>query len=205
MYIACIPMFAKRFFDLLLLVLVLPLALPVLLLLAVVVRVGMGSPVLFRQRRPGLHGKIFELHKFRSMRNLHPGEDMLASDGQRLGKLGRFLRKSSLDELPSLWNIAKGEMSWVGPRPLLPEYLPLYNERQQRRHEVLPGLTGWAQVQGRNAIDWPSRFELDVWYVDNRSWWLDLRILLLTFTTVLNARNVSAPGQATMMPFRGNS
>lgn len=198
-------MFAKRLFDLLLLVLVLPLALPVLLLLAVVVRVGMGSPVLFRQRRPGLHGKIFELYKFRSMRNLHPGEDMLASDGQRLGKLGRFLRKSSLDELPSLWNIAKGEMSWVGPRPLLPEYLPLYNERQQRRHEVLPGLTGWAQVQGRNSIDWPSRFELDVWYVDNRSWWLDLRILLLTFTTVLNARNVSAPGQATMMPFRGNS
>lgn len=205
MYIACIPMFAKRLFDLLLLVLVLPLALPVLLLLAVVVRVGMGSPVLFRQRRPGLHGKIFELYKFRSMRNLHPGEDMLASDGQRLGKLGRFLRKSSLDELPSLWNIAKGEMSWVGPRPLLPEYLPLYNERQQRRHEVLPGLTGWAQVQGRNAIDWPSRFELDVWYVENRSWCLDLRILLLTFTTVLNARNVSAPGQATMMPFRGNS
>ncbi len=129
---------------------------------------------------------------------------MLATDGVRLGCLGALLRKCSLDELPSLWNIAKGDMSWIGPRPLLPEYLPLYNARQQKRHNVLPGLTGWAQIHGRNALDWPARFELDVWYVENRSLWLDMQILLKTVATVVGARQVSAPGQATVEPFRGN-
>lgn len=204
MYIACIPMFAKRIFDWIVLLAALPLALPLLLLVALVVRIGLGTPVLFRQQRPGLHGRLFWLVKFRTMRNCITGENMLATDGVRLGRLGALLRKCSLDELPSLWNIAKGEMSWVGPRPLLPEYLPLYNAQQQKRHNVLPGLTGWAQIHGRNALDWPARFELDVWYVENRSLWLDMQILLKTVATVVGARQVSAPGQATVEPFRGN-
>jgi len=194
----------KRLFDLLLLVLVMPLALPLLLLVAFAVRIGIGSPVLFWQERPGMHGKLFRLAKFRTMHELRPGEDMLASDAQRLTRLGSFLRKASLDELPSLYNILRGELSWVGPRPLLPRYLPLYNERQALRHAVPPGLTGWAQVQGRNALDWPSRLELDAWYAQNRSFALDLKILFMTLAVVVTGRGVTAVGQATVSEFKGN-
>jgi len=159
--------------------------------------------LLFRQTRIGLHGKPFTLYKFKTMRDPRPGEDPLATDALRLTRFGRFLRATSLDELPTLWNVVKGDMSLVGPRPLLPEYLPLYTPEQMRRHEVKPGITGWAQVNGRNAISWEEKFRLDVWYVDNRSFWLDLKILWLTVWQVLSRKGVSADGHATMPPFQG--
>jgi len=160
--------------------------------------------ILFRQTRIGLHGKPFTLYKLKTMRDPRPGEDPLATDAVRITRFGRFLRATSLDELPTLWNVLKGDMALVGPRPLLPEYLPLYTPEQMRRHEVKPGITGWAQVNGRNAIGWEERFRLDVWYVDNRTAWLDLKILWLTLWKVLRREGISAEGHATMPPFGGS-
>ena len=179
------------------------LLLPVLVFVVVAVRLRLGSPVLFCQARPGLQGRIFMLRKFRTMRTPRANEDLLSTDAVRLTSLGRFLRSTSLDELPSLWNVLRGDMSLVGPRPLLPEYLPLYTRHQMRRHEVKPGITGWAQVNGRNAISWEEKFELDVWYVDHRSFWLDLKILWMTVWQVIARRDIAANGHVTMPPFRG--
>ncbi len=177
---------------------------PVLIVTSIMVRRKMGSPVLFRQTRPGRHGRPFEMIKFRTMREAIYADGRLLPDAERLGNLGRFLRSSSLDELPELWNVLKGEMSLVGPRPLLVEYLTLYSDEQARRHEVHPGITGWAQVNGRNAISWEEKFALDVWYVDNRSIWLDLKIIMLTIHKALKREGVSAEGEATMPKFTGN-
>ncbi|HBH37853.1 MAG TPA: sugar transferase [Curvibacter sp.] len=195
---------AKRSMDVLVagMALVL-LALP-LLLLGSMVRLKLGSPVLFRQVRPGLYGRPFMMVKFRTMTDERGADDDLLPDAQRLTAFGRFLRASSLDELPELWNVLRGEMSLVGPRPLLMEYLPLYSPEQARRHEVRPGITGWAQVNGRNALSWEERFKLDVWYVDHRSLWLDLRILWLTVRKVIVREGISAQGEATMPRFTGN-
>lgn len=176
---------------------------PLLLYFAWRVRRELGSPVLFRQTRPGLHGKPFELVKFRTMTDARGADGELLPDAERLTPFGRWLRSTSLDELPELWNVLKGDMSLVGPRPLRMEYLPLYTPEQARRHEVRPGITGWAQVNGRNAVSWEERFERDVWYVDNQSLWLYLRILARTVRAVLIREGISAPGEATMPRFRG--
>ena len=178
------------------------LALP-LLALASLIRRKLGSPVLFFQVRPGLRGQLFKMVKFRTMTDERNNDGALLPDVKRLTPFGRFLRSSSLDELPELWNVLKGEMSLVGPRPLLVEYLPLYTPEQARRHEVRPGITGWAQVNGRNAISWEDKFALDVWYVDHRSLWLDLRILWMTVKKVLVRDGISAAGEATMTRFKG--
>lgn len=178
--------------------------LPMLLILAIIVRVNLGSPVLFQQVRPGRGGKPFRMIKFRTMRNAFDSNGEQLPDSQRMTPLGSFLRTSSLDELPELWNVFKGEMSLVGPRPLLMEYLPLYNSRQYRRHEVRPGVTGWAQVNGRNALSWEEKFELDVWYVENRSLFLDLKIIAMTVKKVIKKDGINASGQATMSKFTGN-
>lgn len=194
----------KRVFDPILAFLaLLALCLP-LMFLVWKIRSKLGSPVLFKQIRPGLHGKPFTMVKFRTMTDARDASGALLPDAQRLTPFGRFLRASSLDELPELWNVLRGEMSLVGPRPLLMEYLPLYSPEQARRHEVRPGITGWAQVNGRNAISWPEKFALDVWYVDNRSLWLDMRILLLTVRKVLVRDGISAAGEATMPRFEGD-
>ena len=177
---------------------------PLLLVLALLVRINLGAPVFFRQERPGLHEKIFRLYKFRSMKDAVDAQGRELPDEERLGRFGRLLRASSLDELPELFNVLKGEMSLVGPRPLLVKYLPLYNEEQHRRHHVLPGITGWAQVNGRNAISWEEKFRLDVWYVDHWSPWLDLKILFLTVKKVLIHEGISAENQATMEEFKGS-
>lgn len=177
---------------------------PILIVVSLMIRREMGSPVLFRQTRPGLHGKPFQMIKFRTMRNATDAEGKPLPDAERLTKLGQFLRSSSLDELPELWNVLKGEMSLVGPRPLLMEYLPLYSEEQARRHEVRPGVSGWAQVNGRNAISWDEKFALDVWYVDNRSFLLDLKVIWLTIRKVIKRDGISAAGEATMPKFEGN-
>ena len=193
----------KRVFDHLLACLaLLALGLP-LLYLSWQIRRKLGSPVLFKQVRPGLHGKPFKMVKFRTMTDERGAEGALLPDAQRLTPFGRFLRASSLDELPELWNVLKGEMSLVGPRPLLMEYLPLYSLEQARRHKVRPGITGWAQVNGRNALSWEEKFKLDVWYVDNRSLWLDIKILWLTVRKVLVREGISADGEATMSKFTG--
>lgn len=178
-------------------------SLPLLLFLALLVRAFLGGPVLFRQPRPGLHGRPFELVKFRTMRDARDARGQPLPDEQRLTRFGRFLRASSLDELPELWNVVRGDMSLVGPRPLLMDYLPLYSPEQARRHAVRPGITGWAQVNGRNALDWETRLAMDVWYVDNRSFWLDLKILWRTLATVFSGRDVSHAGHATMPRFTG--
>jgi lipopolysaccharide/colanic/teichoic acid biosynthesis glycosyltransferase len=194
----------KRLFDLLVsLVGLLLLALP-LLVLAFLVRRKLGSPVLFRQVRPGLHGRPFMMVKFRTMTDSRDDDGELMPDALRLNAFGRFLRASSLDELPELWNVLRGEMSLVGPRPLLMEYLPLYSSEQARRHEVRPGITGWAQINGRNAVSWDERFLLDAWYVDHCSFWLDLKILWLTVRKVVVREGISAHGDATMPRFTGN-
>lgn len=177
---------------------------PILLVVSVLVKRQLGSPVLFRQTRPGLDGKPFDMIKFRTMRNAYDTDGEPLPDSERITSFGRFLRSSSLDELPELWNVLKGEMSLVGPRPLLMEYLPLYSAEQYRRHEVRPGVTGWAQVNGRNAISWDDKFKLDVWYVDNRSFWLDLKVLILTVKKVLVRDGISSEGEATMSRFTGN-
>jgi lipopolysaccharide/colanic/teichoic acid biosynthesis glycosyltransferase len=177
---------------------------PLIAVVALAVRARLGTPVLFRQSRPGLHGVPFTLVKFRSMIDAVEKDGRLLTDAERMTGFGRFLRSTSLDELPELWNVLKGDMSLVGPRPLLLQYLPLYSPDQMRRHEVRPGLTGWAQVNGRNAVDWPQRFALDVWYVDNVSFLLDLKILFLTLLQVVRRRGISAEGEATMPYFQGN-
>lgn len=196
---------AKRAFDLAVVILTAPLWLPLLAVLAVLVRVKLGSPVLFRQKRPGHRERIFEMTKFRTMTDARDAAGQLLPDAERLTPFGRLLRSTSLDELPELLNVLKGEMSLVGPRPLLVQYLPRYSSEQRRRHEVPPGLTGWAQINGRNAIAWEQKFALDVWYVDHRSLWLDLRILFLTVWKVVNRSGISAAGDATMPEFRGGA
>lgn len=196
---------AKRLFDILAAICLLLLLSPIFVIVACMVRARLGSPVLFRQIRPGLNAKPFEMIKFRTMREAHDAGKTPLSDEERLTPLGRLLRATSLDELPELWNVLTGDMSLVGPRPLLMEYLPLYTADQNRRHEVRPGVTGWAQVNGRNAISWEEKFTLDVWYVDNQSFWLDLRILMMTIKRVLSRKGVNAPGEATMPRFTGSS
>ena len=195
----------KRFFDFSASLAALLLLSPVLLLLALLVGVKLGSPVFFTQTRPGLHGQPFEMIKFRTMTNARSADGALLPDAERLTRFGRFLRSTSLDELPELWNVLKGEMSLVGPRPLLMDYLPLYSPEQSRRHEVKPGITGWAQVNGRNAISWEEKFQLDVWYVDHQSFWLDLKILFLTVKRVFQRSGISAYGEMTMPRFTGNN
>lgn len=194
----------KRFFDILVSVLVLILSMPVIFGVALLVRKKLGSPIFFRQIRPGMHGKSFEMIKFRTMKDSVDLTGNALPDSERLTSFGQFLRSTSLDELPELWNVLKGDMSLVGPRPLLLEYLPLYSKEQRRRHEVRPGLTGLAQVNGRNAISWEEKFKLDVWYVDNQSFLLDLKILVLTVKKVLVRDGISGEGEATMSKFTGN-
>ena len=194
----------KRLFDILGAVLGLLILLPIIVTLAWQVRRKLGSPVLFRQTRPGLHGKPFQLIKFRTMRNAIGLDGRPLPDSERMTSFGSFLRSASLDELPELWNVLKGDMSLVGPRPLLLEYLPLYSLEQARRHEVRPGVTGWAQVNGRNALSWEEKFRLDVWYVDNHSFWLDLKILALTVKKVFVREGISAAGEVTMTYFTGS-
>lgn len=194
----------KRTIDIAVSLLALILLLPVIAMIAVVVRYNLGSPVLFRQVRPGINGEPFEMVKFRSMTDAVDKLGNELPDSQRLTKFGKLLRASSLDELPELWNVLKGDMSLVGPRPLLMEYLPLYNTQQYRRHEVRPGITGWAQINGRNAISWDEKFNLDVWYVDNQSVLLDVKILCQTFIKVFKRDGISAEGEATITKFTGN-
>jgi len=193
----------KRLMDICLVsVALVVLALP-MLAIALLVRLNLGRPVLFRQQRAGLHGKPFTLIKFRTMRDMRDEKGELLPDEKRLTRFGKWLRSTSLDELPELFNVLKGEMSLVGPRPLLLEYLPRYNAQQARRHEVKPGITGWAQVNGRNALSWDEKFRLDVWYVDHWNIWLDIHILLLTLWKVLKREGISAEGSATMPVFMG--
>jgi sugar transferase EpsL len=194
----------KRLVDLALTLPGLIIVFPLLFGIALLVRVRLGRPVLFRQIRPGLEGKPFTLYKFRTMTDERDVDGKLKSDAERLPSFGMFLRKTSLDELPELWNVIKGDMSLVGPRPLLMEYLPLYNEFQFRRHEVPPGITGWAQVMGRNALSWEDKFELDVWYVDNTGFFLDLKIIWLTIWKILKREGINQEGQATVEYFKGN-
>lgn len=194
----------KRTFDLLLAASLIVVLSPVLVLIGLLVRIKLGSPVFFRQLRPGLNAKPFGMIKFRTMTDARGPDGELLQDRERLTSFGLWLRATSLDELPELWNVLRGEMSLVGPRPLLMEYLPRYSARQARRHQVRPGITGWAQVSGRNALSWPARFELDVWYVDNRSFWLDFWILLLTLRSVIKRQGISSPGEATMHSFKGS-
>jgi len=195
----------KRAFDLIVSLLALITLWPLVLLVALFIRIKLGSPLLFRQTRPGLHGKPFKMLKFRSMLDATDKEGNPLPDEMRLTRFGRILRSTSLDELPGLLNVLKGDMSLVGPRPLLMEYLPLYSPEQARRHEVRPGITGWAQVNGRNALSWEDKFKLDVWYVDNRSFWLDIKILFLTVKKVFVREGISAAGEATMSKFTGSS
>lgn len=178
-------------------------ALPIIAVLALLVRTKMGSPVFFTQKRPGLSEKIFTVYKFRTMTNERDASGELLPDEVRLRGIGKFIRSSSLDELPQLFNVLKGDMSFIGPRPLLVEYLPLYNKTQKKRHDVLPGITGWAQVNGRNAISWEQKFEYDVWYVEHLSFWLDLKIIFLTILKVLKKEGISQAGNATMEKFLG--
>jgi lipopolysaccharide/colanic/teichoic acid biosynthesis glycosyltransferase len=193
----------KRLLDLTAAVLLLLLLSPVLLWTAWQVRRRIGAPVLFRQIRPGRHVQSFELLKFRTMRDAVDSSGQVLPDADRMTDFGRWLRSTSLDELPELWNVLRGDMSLVGPRPLLMEYLPLYLPAQARRHEVRPGITGWAQINGRNAISWEEKFKLDVWYVDNQSFWLDVKILFLTIVRVFQRSGISAEGEATMPKFTG--
>lgn len=195
----------KRLFDVTIALVALLLLLPVIVVLVVLVRVLLGSPILFSQQRPGLHSRPFKMLKFRSMTDQRDSEGNLLPDEKRLGKFGRFIRAASLDELPGLLNVIRGDMSLVGPRPLLMEYLPLYSENQARRHNAKPGITGWAQINGRNALSWEQKFEYDLWYIDNQSFTLDLKILLLTFTKVIKRADISHAGEATMTKFTGSN
>jgi len=194
----------KRCFDIFVSLIGLILLLPVMFIAAVMIRLSMGSPIFFIQKRPGYKGKPFDIIKFRTMRMPDPLKSSVEDDGERLTYLGRILRKTSIDELPEFWNVLKGDMSIVGPRPLLMEYLPRYSPEQARRHDVKPGITGWAQVNGRNAITWEERFRLDVWYVDNISFWLDMKILWMTFVKVFKQEGISAEQCATMPEFKGS-
>ena len=194
----------KRIFDIIIATLALLTFLLPMLIVAVLIKVKLGGPVLFSQLRPGLNARPSLLVKFRTMSKATGEDGQPLPDENRLGRFGRFLRASSIDELPEFWNVLRGEMSLVGPRPLLIDYLPLYTPEQARRHEVRPGITGWAQVNGRNTLSWEDRFELDVWYVDNQSLWLDLKIVWLTASKVLAREGISAQGQATMSRFTGS-
>lgn len=194
----------KQTFDIVFAVFAVFMLSPVLIITAILVRIKLGSPILFRQMRPGLKGQPFYIYKFRSMTDLKDSEGNLLPDDTRLTPFGRTLRRLSLDELPQLFNVLRGELSFVGPRPLLMEYLPHYSPEQARRHDVRPGITGWAQVNGRNAISWEEKFKLDVWYVDNQSLWLDLKIIFLTFIKVFRREGISHEGQATMEKFTGS-
>ncbi|MEP6716485.1 MAG: sugar transferase [Terriglobia bacterium] len=191
-------------FDLVLTIPFLILTSPLVAAIWLCARVRLGKPVLFRQVRPGYLEKPFTIYKFRTMRNTTDAEGRLLPDAERMDGFGSFLRKTSLDELPELWNVLRGELSLVGPRPLLPEYLPLYTAEQHRRHEVKPGVTGWAQVHGRNAIGWEEKFKLDLWYVENRSFWVDIRILFLTVRKVFQGEDTNSAGHVTMPRFEGS-
>ncbi|EGR1220363.1 sugar transferase [Vibrio parahaemolyticus] len=201
----CIQGLIKRLFDFSASFFGLILLSPIIALVAWKIRKNLGSPVLFRQTRPGLNGKSFEMVKFRTMKDAVDAQGNPLPDSERMTPFGDKLRNSSLDELPELWNVLKGEMSLVGPRPLLMQYLPLYSKEQARRHEVRPGVTGWAQINGRNAISWEDKFKLDVWYVDNRNLWLDIKILFLTVKKVFVKEGISADGHVTIEPFTGQS
>ncbi len=198
-------MLKKRAFDLGVVLLLAPVWTVLLLVIGAIVRLKLGAPVLFRQERPGYRGRIFTLYKFRTMTNERDAEGRLLPDAQRLTPFGRWLRRTSLDELPELFNVLRGEMSLVGPRPLLVQYLERYSKEQARRHDVLPGITGWAQVNGRNAISWPDKFNLDTWYVDHHNLWVDLKVLCATVARVFEGDGINAPGAATMPEFMGNS
>jgi len=195
----------KRVFDFMVALIVLVVAFGPMLMAAVLIAIKLGRPVVFVQSRPGLDGKPFQMIKFRTMTDQRDSKGELLSDDLRLTRFGRLLRALSIDELPELWNVLRGDMSLVGPRPLLMNYLPLYSPKQARRHEVRPGITGWAQVNGRNAISWEKKFELDVWYVDNRTFWLDIKILWMTVAKVLKREGISAEGDATMSKFTGSA
>ena len=195
---------AKRLFDLVFSLVLVTLLLPLLALLAVMVRINLGSPALFRQQRPGLLGQPFTFYKFRTMNDRTDKNGRLLPDEDRLTGFGSFLRRTSLDELPQLFNVIRGDMSLVGPRPLLMEYLDLYTDEQMRRHEARPGITGWAQVNGRNALTWEEKFRLDLWYVDNNSFLLDLRIILLTIVRIIRKEGINQEGMATAEKFRGS-
>jgi lipopolysaccharide/colanic/teichoic acid biosynthesis glycosyltransferase len=194
----------KRVFDIIASLFGLIVLSPVIVIVALIVRLKLGSPILFTQARPGLNGEVFNMMKFRSMLDATDKHDNQLPDEQRMTPFGGFLRSASLDELPGLFNVLKGDMSLVGPRPLLVQYLPLYNAQQKRRHNVRPGITGWAQVNGRNAISWEAKFKLDVWYVDNQSFWLDFKILLLTVKKVFVREGISADGHVTIQEFKGS-
>lgn len=194
----------KIFFDQLLAIILIILFSPVYIVVSTLILFRMGSPIFFRQKRPGYKERIFGIYKFRTMTNEKDENGELLPDEQRLVGIGKFIRSTSLDELPQLFNVLKGEMSFVGPRPLLIEYLDLYNDKQKRRHDVLPGITGWAQVNGRNAISWEQKFDYDVWYVDNQSFWLDMKILWLTFLKVVKRSDISSDTAVTMEKFEGS-
>ena len=196
---------SKRLFDMVVAAAALVAGAPLLLAVALAVRLGLGGPVLFVQERPGLHGRPFKIIKFRTMRDAIDAGGRPLPDEARLTRLGRLLRATSLDELPELWNVLRGEMSLVGPRPLLMDYLPLYTPEQARRHEVRPGITGWAQVNGRNALSWEDKFRMDVWYVDNQSLSLDLKIIWMTLFKVFKSEGINQPGHATMERFTGSN
>jgi len=197
-------MWFKSLFDKILALFLIILFSPIYIIVSLLIFVKMGSPILFRQKRPGYKEKIFGIYKFRTMTNEKDVDGNLLPDEQRLVGIGKFIRSTSLDELPQLFNVLKGEMSFVGPRPLLIEYLDLYNDKQKRRHDVKPGITGWAQVNGRNAISWEQKFEYDVWYVDNQSFWLDMKILWMTFLKVIKRSDISSSSSSTMEKFTGN-
>ncbi|MBO7926579.1 sugar transferase [Pseudoalteromonas sp. K222D] len=196
---------AKKLFDFMIAFSCVILLFPIILTVALLIRFKLGSPILFTQDRPGLNGKVFKMMKFRSMLNSKDMQGNLLPDNERMTSFGTFLRSTSLDELPGLFNVLKGDMSLVGPRPLLVQYLPLYSTEQARRHNVRPGITGWAQVNGRNAISWDEKFKLDVWYVDNQSFLLDLKILLLTVKKVFVREGISADGHVTIETFKGSN
>ncbi len=195
---------SKRILDIFLAVSGILVLSPLLLLISIIVSLRIGTPLLFRQKRPGYRGKPFKVNKFRTMTEERDNENNLLPDSQRITRLGYFLRTTSLDELPEMFNVLRGEMSWVGPRPLLMQYLERYSPEQARRHEVLPGITGWAQINGRNALTWEEKFKLDVWYVDHWSFWLDIKILFLSVIKVLRREGINQPGQATAEEFMGN-
>ena len=198
-------MIIKRAFDLSIAIFTLFIMSPILFILVMVIYLHLGRPIIFTQERPGLNGRIFTMMKFRTMSNQYDKNGHLLPDKQRLSRIGQLIRNASLDEFPGLLSVIKGDMSLVGPRPLLVEYLPLYSKEQARRHNVKPGITGWAQVNGRNAISWQEKFELDCWYVDNQSFWLDIKILYLTLIKVFSQSDINAKGEATMSKFTGNN
>jgi len=193
----------KRIFDLVVSIIILVFGFPIMVIIGITLLLIQGRPIIFRQLRPGLNNRLFSLYKFRTMSNNTDEDGKLLPDANRISRIGHFLRSTSLDELPTLWNVLKGEMSLVGPRPLLVEYLDLYTLKQARRHEAKPGITGWAQINGRNAISWEEKFKLDVWYVDNQSVWLDIKILIITIWKVIKGEGISQSGHVTMEKFHG--